>query len=70
MMKKILKKTKSLVSERNKRYAKAIARESIAEGKKLGMLAIKEIKKEAPKARRLLKREVNLFSKKIKKIKR
>jgi len=70
MMKRILRNTKSLVSKRNKKYAKAIARESIAEGKKLGRLAIKEIRKEAPKARRILKREANAFSKRIKKIRR
>ncbi|MBS3108757.1 hypothetical protein J4409_02700 [Candidatus Woesearchaeota archaeon] len=70
MIKKLLKKTRGLLSRRNKRFAKAIARESLIEGEKLGRFAIKEIKREAPKAKRVLKKEAKIFSKKIKKIKR
>ena len=45
MIKKLVKKT-GILSKKNKAFAKAIAKESIAEGKKLGRLAIKEIRKE------------------------
>ena len=69
MIKKLVKKT-GILSKKNKAFAKAIAKESIAEGKKLGRLAIKEIRKEAPKVREILKKETKIFSQRIKKIKR
>lgn len=70
MIKKLLRKTKGLLSKRNKKFAKAVARESIAEGKKLGKMAMIKIKKEAPKARKVLKSEARTFSRRIKKIRR
>lgn len=69
MIKRLMKKT-GILSKKNKAFAKAIAKESMAEGKKLGRLAIKEIRKEAPKVRKVLKNEAKLFSQRIKKIKR
>ena len=70
MIKRIVKKAKGILSPRNKGFAKAVARESIAEGRKIGRLASREIKKEAPKAKKVLKREAKIFAGKIRKIRR
>ncbi len=70
MIKKAVKKAKALLSEKNKRYARAVAKESLAEGRKLSEMALKELKRELPKARKILTHEARAFAKKIKKIKR
>ena len=66
MIKTLLKRTKGLFTKRNKKYIKAVAKETILESKKLGKFAVKEMKKNSPKA----KKELKSFSAKIKKIKR
>ena len=66
MIRKILRKSKSLLTKRNRKYIKSVAKESLKEGKKIGSFAINEIRKNAPKA----KKEISSFSKKIRKIKR
>ena len=70
MIRKAMNKAKVLISARNRKYARAIAKESLAEGKKLGKLALRELKKEMPKAKKVLASEAKTFSQRLKKIRR